>query len=314
MEGNSFSKEAVKHERGLHMKKRFTKIIALLASLILIFSLAACGEKDEPTNTNTENTNVTENNENDLQTDSTSDSDEPSESTVQDTSVTDESENEESDSVNQPQENGTSVAQPTDTASGVRLYNDAVAKIKNTNASITRKIGYARAEKGPLKVDLLSFSDDIEKIFQEGDGPISSKLSTLNAKDVKGFSSKKTANGYELKFELKEVTCDQYSKVGINGYMHFITMQEVEVIVKQMCDKLTGGNVEVTVYRDKSSLILKDGVFTVNIDKNTGKITSATLAFTEVINGKVKAPIVGTLAIDADAFVEGYCTVNYKFS
>lgn len=148
VEGNRFSKEAVKHERGLHMKKRFTKIIALLASLILIFSLAACGEKDEPTNTNTENTNVTENNENDLQTDSTSDSDEPSESTVQDTSVTDESENEESDSVNQPQENGTCVAQPTDTASGVRLYNDAVAKIKNTNASITAKLDMQEQKRG----------------------------------------------------------------------------------------------------------------------------------------------------------------------
>ena len=203
---------------------------------------------------------------------------------------------------------------PTDAASGVKLYNSAVAKIKGTNASITRKIGYARAEKGILKIDLLSFSDDIEKIFQEGDGPIDGRLSALSAKDVKGFSSKDTENGCELKFTLKEVTCDQYSKTGVGGYMHFITMQEVEIIVKQMCDQLTGGSVEVKVYKDKSSLILKDGVFTVNIDKNTGKITSASLTFTETINGRINAPIVSTLAIDADAYVEGYCTVNYKLS
>lgn len=296
------------------MKKSFVKIVSLLTALVLIFSFAACGEKDDPTNTNTENGTVTENDDNNLQTDTSSDLDEASDSSKTEASVTNESVNKESDSEKQPQENDNSVAQPNNAASGIRLYNDAVAKIKNTNASIIRKIGYARAEKGLLKVDLLSFSDDIEKIFQEGDGPINSKLSALNAKDVKDFSSKKTASGYELKFMLKEVICDQYSKVGIGGYMHFITMQEVEVIVKQMCDKLTGGSVEVTVYRDKSSLILKDGVFTVNIDKNTGKITSASLAFTEVINGKVKAPIVGSIAIDADAFVEGYCTVNYNFS
>lgn len=120
-----------------------------MASLILIFSLAACGEKDEPTNTNTENTNVTENSENDLQTDSSYDSGEPSESTVQDTSVTDESENEESDSVNQPQENETSVAQPTDTASGVRIYMMLLPKSK-----IQMRLLHAKLDMQELKMGL----------------------------------------------------------------------------------------------------------------------------------------------------------------
>lgn len=298
------------------MKTIFVKIIALVTAFILVFSFAACEgkEKNEPAPSNTENSAITENTDDDSQTAASSDSEDTSDSSAPEASSPDESGTEQTESENQPQSDNGSIAQPTDTASGVKLYNNALAKIKSTNASITRKIGYARAEKGLLKVDLLSFSDDIEKIFQEGDGPITSKLSALSANDVKAFSSKNTGTGYELKFTLKEATCDQYSKVGIGGYMHFITMQEVEVIVKQMCDQLTGGNVEVKVYKDKSSLILKDGVFTVNIDKNTGKITSAVLTFTENINGKINAPIVGTLAIDADAYVEGFCTVNYKLS
>lgn len=125
---------------------------------------------------------------------------------------------------------------------------------------LQKKIGFARAEKDPLKVDLLSFSNDIEKIFHKGDASISSKLSALNTKDFNVFSSKET-KGYELKFQLTEVTCNQYSKVGIGGYMHFIAMREIEVIVKQMGNRLTGDNIEIKVCRDKSAIILKYGVF-----------------------------------------------------
>lgn len=51
-----------------------------------------------------------------------------------------------------------------------------------------------------------------------------------------------------------------------------------------------------------------------SFDKNTGKITSATLSYIEVINGKIKVPIVGSIEIYVAADVEGTCTVNYKFS
>ena len=95
--------------------------------------------------------------------------------------------------------------------------------------------------------------------------------------------------------------------------MHFITMDEVEVLVKQMCGELTGSSDGVKVYKDQTKLILRDGILTVNINKSTWKITSATLSYIEVINGKIKAPIVGSLAIDAAADVEGACTVNYTF-
>lgn len=296
------------------MKNLFAKTIALLITIVIIFSLAACSDKNEldgitTGNDKTDTISEFQSNIAEIESDAAaSDNSTETESTLK---------NETSAKTSETQtvvdSNGSSVTLPKDTAAGVKLYNDAVAKIKNTNASIVRKINSAKANAGFIKIDLLSF-DNVETIFAKGNGPIDNRLSSLSSKYVKDFSSKDLGSSYELKFKLKEATCDQNTKVGAFGYMHFITMDEVEVLVKQMCGELTGSSDGVKVYKDQTNLILRDGVLTVTINKSTGKITSATLSYIEVINGKIKAPIVGSLAIDADAEVEGACTVNYKIS
>lgn len=295
------------------MKNLFAKTTALFITIVILFSLAACGDKNELDgitigNDKTDTISEFQSNIAEIESDAAaSDNSTETESTLKNETSAKTSETQEvSDS------NGSSVTLPKDTAAGVKLYNDAVAKIKNTNASIVRKINSAKANAGFIKIDLLSF-DNVETIFAKGNGHIDNRLSSLSSKYVKDFSSKDLGSSYELKFKLKEATCDQNTKVGAFGYMHFITMDEVEVLVKQMCGELTGSSDGVKVYKDQTKLILRDGVLTVTINKNTGKITSAALSYIEVINGKIKAPIVGSLAIDADAEVEGTCAVNYKF-
>lgn len=295
------------------MKNLFAKTTALLITIVIIISLAACGDNSELDGITTGNeqtdaisefySDITETESNTA----TADNSTETESTSKNDTSTQAPETQETSNTNE-----NSVTLPKDVAAAVKLYNDAVAKIKNTNASIVRKINSAKANAGIIKIDLLSF-DNVETIFAKGNGPINNRLSSLSSKYVTDFSSKVLGNSYELKFKLKEATCDQNTKVGAFGYMHFITMDEVEVLVKQMCGELTGSSDGVKVYKDQTKLILRDGVLTVNINKDTGKITSAALSYIEVINGKIKAPIVGSLAIDAAADVEGSCSVNYTF-
>ena len=295
------------------MKNLFAKTTALFITMAIIISLAACGDKNEFDSSTTENNQTDVNSEiySDI-TETESDTDAANNSTETKATLKTETSSKTSETQAISNSNENSVTLPNDVASGVKLYNDAVAKKKNTGASIVRKINSAKANAGFIKIDLLSF-DNVETIFAKGNGPISNRLSSLSSKYVKDFSSKDLGNSYELKFKLKEATCDQNTKVGAFGYMHFITMDEVEVLVKQMCGELTGSSDGVKVYKDQTKLLLRDGVLTVNINKSTGKITFATLSYIEVINGKIKAPIVGSLAIDAAADVEGACTVNYTF-
>lgn len=295
------------------MKNFFAKTTALLITIAIIISLAACGDKNEFDGSTTDNNQTDVNSEiySDI-TETESNTDTANNSTEAESTSKNETTTKTSETQAISNSNENSVTLPNDVASGVKLYNDTVAKKKNTGASIVRKINSAKANAGFIKIDLLSF-DNVETIFAKGNGPISNRLSSLSSKYVKDFSSKDLGNSYELKFKLKEATCDQNTKVGAFGYMHFITMDEVEFLVKQMCGELTGSSDGVKVYKDQTKLILRDGVLTVNINKSTGKITFATLSYIEVINGKIKAPIVGSLAIDAAADVEGACTVNYTF-
>lgn len=295
------------------MKNFFAKTTALIITIAIIISLAACGDKNEFDGSTTDNDKtdiISESYSDNAETES--DTDTINNSTETEATLKTETSSKTSETQPTSTSNGNSVAIPNDIASGVKLYNDAVAKKKNTGASIVRKINSAKANAGFIKIDLLSF-DNVETIFAKGNGPIDNRLSSLSSKYVKEFSSKDLGSSYELKFKLKEATCDQNTKVGAFGYMHFITMDEVEVLVKQMCGELTGSSDGVKVYKDQTKLLLRDGVLTVNINKSTGKMTSATLSYIEVINGKIKAPIVGSLAIDAAADVEGACTVNYTF-
>lgn len=294
------------------MRKNLAKLIALMMALVLVFSFAACGgDKDEqPSDTtneavvNTEDTVAPGETGDTAASDGTSDTAAPGESKQDDaTNKTD---------PDTPAPGG--IVLPNNAASGVKLYNDALAKVSSTKATVNRDLNYARVEKGIIKIDLFSLGD-VRGLFKKGGGNLSgAKLSALSAGDVADFSSKQVGNSYELKFTLKTVKCDQTAKFGKGGYMYFITMDEIANIVKQIGDELSGGSIAIKVYKDKSSFNLEKGVFTVNIDKNTGKLTSATLSFTETIDGRCNAPISGPFAIDADAAVQGYGTVKYTLS
>lgn len=185
------------------MKNLFAKTTALIITIAIIISLAACGDKNEFEGS------TTDNNKTDIISESYSDNAE----TESDTNTVNNSTEAESTSKNETttktsetqaisNSNENSVTLPKDVASGVKLYNDAVAKKKNTGASIVRKINSAKANAGFIKIDLLSF-DNVETIFAKGNGPINNHLSSLSSKYVKEFSSKDLGSSYELKYKLE---------------------------------------------------------------------------------------------------------------
>lgn len=273
------------------------KLLALLMAMVLVFSLAACGGNTEPTDAPTDEPTVTE---------SATESAAPSESGT---------EASESDSSSQESESKTEgpAAVPQNAADAVKFYNDALAKISSQSASVDRKLSSAFVKKGFINIDLNTVGDVFGE-FAKGSGPVNAKLVALNAGDVTGYTPKDNGNTFTMQFKLKNAKGDMNSKHGMGGYMYFLTLDEVAGVVKNIGDILSGGNITIKVYKDKSSFELQGGSFNVTVDKATGKITGATLSFTEAIIGKCNAPISGPLAIDADADIVGGGTVTFKVS
>lgn len=270
------------------------KLLALLMAMVLVFSLAACGGNAEPTDAPTDEPSASE---------SASETAAPSESAAPSENGTEASGETESNS------NGAPVAVPQNQADAVKFYNDALAKVSSQSASVKRQIEKAKV----LTFDLDSFGP-VSQTFAEGSGPVQAKLAALNAGDVASYTSKDNGNSFTMEFKLKNTSGDMNSKHGKGGYMYFLTIDEVAGVVKEIGDMLSGGNLTIEVYKNKSTFELQNGVLSVTVAKDTGKITGATLSFKEVIVGKCKAPLGGggKFAIDATANITGGGTVTFK--
>lgn len=270
------------------------KLLALLMALALVFSLAACGpNNEEPTEDNSGN------NASDSSTPSESDST-PSESDSASDSASDSGEDSKAPSNEGPNE----LALPKDAAAGVKLYNDAVAKIASQSTNVKRELTKTDSSVG----DLNTFGDVSGK-FAAGSGPVNVKLANLNAADVKSFSSSENGDNYVLTFNLKTKTGGAELKHGNGGYMYFLTMDEVGAVVTDIGKAIGGDGFKIEINAKKSSLTL-DGNLVVTINKTTGKISTAVLSLTEAINGSCKA--LGAIPVKADLI--GKATVTFTAS
>ncbi len=289
------------------MRKNLAKIIALLMALVLVFSFAACGGNDEPTETNTENGAVTEDAAVPGDVDNTADS-AASEGASGDTQASGETQANGESKNDAAQNNSTStngaIAQPADKAAGVKVFNDALAKVSSTKTYVDRKL----TKRNLTIVGDLDNLGPISDTFAKGSGNVNVKLSSLSASDVKSFSCTPSGNNYVMTFKLNNVSGGQELKHGKGGYMYFLTMDEVATVVNQIGKQVGGDSFEVNIKKDKSSLSLQSGTLVVTVDKTTGKMSKAVLDFTEVITGKCQTSLLGPMTLTADLVGVGKVT------
>ena len=293
------------------MRKNLAKIIALLMALVLVFSFAACGGDEEPTETNTENGAVTEDAAapgGDI--DATGDTDASGDASDTLASGETAAEGESKNDANQDGSTSTggAIAKPADKAAGVKLFNDALAKVSSTTTYVDRKL---------TKQDLTLIGDlnslgPVSDSFAKGSGNVNVKLSSLSAGDVSSYSISESGNNYVMTFKLNTVSGGQDLKHGKGGYMYFLTMDEVATVVNQIGKQIGGDSFEVNIKKDKSTIQLQGGQLVVTVDKTTGKMSKAVLDFTEVITGKCQTSLLGPMTVTAELVGVGKVTLTLK--
>lgn len=284
------------------MRKNLAKLIALMMALVLVFSFAACGgDKDEqPSDTtneavvNTEDTAAPGETGDTAASDGTSDTAAPGESKQDDTTKKTDTDT--------PAPGGVTV--PATKEDAVKLYNDALKKVSSTSAKIDRKLTKTDSSVG----DLNNLGPVSEK-FAAGSGSINSKLSSLSASYVQNYSKSESGNNIVMTFTLKTVNGGAELAHGKGGYMYFLTMDEINTVVKDIGNSIQEG-FKIEIRKDKSSISLQGGKLVVTVDKTTGKMSSAVLDFTEVIDGNCKA--LGFMTVDADLIGVGKVTYTLK--
>lgn len=284
------------------MRKNLAKLIALMMALVLVFSFAACGGNDEePTTTSADNEVVTEDAVTPGETGDTSASDETGD-TAAPGETGDSKQDDTTNKTDTPANGGVTV--PATKEDAVKLYNDALKKVSSTSAKIDRKLTKTDSSVG----DLNNLGPVSEK-FAAGSGSINSKLSSLSASDVQNYSKSESGNNIVMTFTLKTVNGGAELAHGKGGYMYFLTMDEINTVVKDIGNSIQEG-FKIEIRKDKSSISLQGGKLVVTVDKTTGKMSSAVLDFTEVIDGNCKA--LGFMTVDADLIGVGKVTYTLK--
>lgn len=290
------------------MRKNLAKIIALLMALVLVFSFAACGGDEEPTETNSENAAITEDV---ASSDDTADTAASEDASAEDSQASDDSQAADSNDAGTQggsTSTGGAIAKPADKAAGVKLFNDALAKVSSTTTYVDRKL---------TKQDLTLIGDlnslgPVSDSFAKGSGNVNVKLSSLSAGDVSSYSFSESGNNYVMTFKLNTVSGGQDLKHGKGGYMYFLTMDEVATVVNQIGKQIGGDSFEVNIKKDKSTIQLQGGQLVVTVDKTTGKMSKAVLDFTEVITGKCQTSLLGPMTVTADLVGVGKVTFTLK--
>lgn len=188
------------------------------------------------------------------------------------------------------------------------LYNSAIAKTTVTGKMTNVTLDTAKAGSFNLK----ELDPKVEKVFKEQTQKnFNNKLFSLSGASLNG--TPKEQNGkIVMKFNLKNVS-EANPSWGKNGFMYFVTrdgaVNTVDAIVKaigELAEKL-----EIKLNKDSVNIALT-GTLEVQIDKNSGKLTSATYKFNETVTAKATAKIGFTMSLNANIVGSGTCTYTGK--
>ena len=309
----------VYEERGnITMNKKIAKLLALGMSIAMVFSLAACGDDtaDEPSTEAPTTTEAT--------------TEAPAVPATGESESVLESESGEPASSEAP-------GAPTDTAGVINMFNAAVDKVGSISATYDRAVNKSGGNISLAGVPVAKFeanSDDTwnydvlsanfdksgaaldankTKIYKLDSGSVASAKATDNGDTIALNISLKDAS-----VELDESNTGATDGFGTGGYMYFINFEETNRIVKSVIgfpkysyDTGEGGFGLVDsdgVNLVKATFNLSGGTIEATIDKASGKLTKASLSFSEDISGKAKYGIAS-----ATANIGGSGTIHYTF-
>ena len=311
----------------LRMKKNLTKLLALMMALALVFSLAACGGNtgDESSTDPSNNPAANESVDNDdtvppaENTDPNATNEDPS-ATDENPSVTDESQKPDDTKPgdtqkpgdtkkpddNKPDANG--IAVPKNANEAMALYNSALAKTSVTGKMTSVTLDSATAT---IVGDLKKLDPKVDTVFKDYTKKnFNNKLFNLSGASLKG-TPKEQGGKIVMTFTLKDVS-EHNPAYGKNGFMYFVTRDNAVGTVDAIVKAIGGAAESLNIQLDKNSanIVLNNGTLEVQIDKNTGKLTSATYSFKETVTAKAKAKV-GPLPASLNATIIGSGTCTY---
>ncbi|MBS6701480.1 MAG: hypothetical protein KH284_07735 [Clostridiales bacterium] len=299
------------------MKTKLTKLFSLLMAGALVLSLAACsGAGDDANTTGAEESNqapnasetfTPESDASENPSDSTSApgvSDESDTGSNASTQKTNEADTTKTADNQQKPDNNASKA-PSGVNEIVSYYNAAVKKIAKVSGNYSRKI-----TSGSVSVVNLNLTDQkYAAVINRNNTALTSAeaaLKSLSASDVSSASCKESGNNYVCTISLKNKSGkDSGIKHGAGGYMYFAELGEIEKAVYDIGVVLGVKGIKVST----ANLTLSNGKLTITIDKASGKISNASLTFTENVDATAKYSLLKPAAKLSVNF-----TVNYTAS
>lgn len=297
------------------MKTTLTKLISLLAAAALVLSLAACGGGDDADTTAAQSNTQADAGETvapagdeSTQTEESTAEAGASETGVSgDNAATTDSSNTtnttKTDNQQKPDNSASKV--PSGVNEIVSYYNAAVKKISKASASYTRKITSGSVSVVNLNLIDQKYADVINRNNVKLSGSDAS-LKALSASDVSGAACTESGNNYTITISLKTKTgTDGAIKSGAGGYLYFAELAEISSTVGDVGKVLGVSGITV----ETAKITLSNGKLTVTADKTSGKISKATLTFTESVDATAKY-----LFMKPAAKLSVNFTVNYTAS
>lgn len=297
--------------KGLNlMKPTFKKWIALLTTLALLLSLAACAGSGEPEDTTGDTTPsageapVTAGGTAASLPDGTSDTTGPSASESAAESQT----SSQTAATKPVQQQGTTAAAskaPSGVKEIVAYYNAAVKKIAKTSAVYSRKITSGSVSVVNLNLTEQKYAAVINRNNVALSGS-SAALKALSTADVSNATCTESGGNYILTLSLKPQSgTDNALKQGAGGYFFFAELDEISSTVNAVGEVLGVSGITVKT----ASIALSNGKLTVTVNPSSGKISKATLTFTENVDATAKY-----LLLSPAAKLSVNFTVNYTAS
>lgn len=187
------------------------------------------------------------------------------------------------------------ISKPTDTASAVRLYNDAVAKKGTVSATVSREmLG------GNVAVfEIATLAPTAADQFRLTNAPLEgADLYAIDAGSVAGTDVQEVGDNYVITFTLNDTILNNSSAHGEGGFMYFLDVPVISETINLIGRSIMNDpNYDFTVKEDKVEISATEGRLVVTINKNTGNLSSAEVAFTEDIKVPLSKPIPGTAKV-----------------
>ena len=273
----------------MKMQKTRMKLLSLLMVGALLLSLAACAGSGEPEDTTGDTAPsageapVTTGGTAASLPDGTSDTTGSSASE----SVAESQASSQPATTKPVQQQGTTAAAskaPSGVKEIVAYYNAAVKKIAKTSAVYSRTI-----TSGSVSVVNLNLTDQkYAAVINRNNVALSGSsaaLKALSTADVSNATCTESGGNYILTLSLKPQSgTDNALKQGAGGYFFFAELDEISSTVNAVGEVLGVSGLSVKT----ASIALSNGKLTVTVNPSSGKISKATLTFTENVDATVK--------------------------